>query len=77
MPKQANDILSCLPVQVGRGSFRNRYPIIGTNGLFDTKAGKKGNKLTLAELRFNRIQEGRMLNPAWTMEWYEKTGELD
>ena len=31
----------------------------------------RGTELTLAELRLKRIQEGRMLNKAWTMAWYE------
>ena len=38
--------------------------------------GSKGNKLTLAELRLKRIEEGRMLNPAWTMKWYDDTGKF-
>ena len=38
--------------------------------------GKKGNKLTLRELRLSRIQEGRMLNKAWDMEWYENHGKF-
>ena len=38
--------------------------------------GVKGHKLTLAELRLKRIQEGRMLNKAWTMKWYEDQGRF-
>lgn len=38
--------------------------------------GVKGNKLTLAELRLKRIQEGRMLNKSWTMDWYEHYGKF-
>ena len=38
--------------------------------------GTKGNKLTLAELRLKRILEGRMLNKAWTMAWYEREGKF-
>ena len=38
--------------------------------------GMKGNKLTLAELRLKRIQEGRMLNKSWTLAWYESTGKF-
>lgn len=38
--------------------------------------GVKGNKLTLAELRLKRIEDGRMLNDAWTMDWYQKVGKF-
>ncbi len=38
--------------------------------------GTKGNKLTLAELRLKRIQEGRMLNKEWTLAWYEREGKF-
>ena len=38
--------------------------------------GVKGNKLTLAELRLKRIEDGRMLNETWTMDWYAKVGKF-
>lgn len=38
--------------------------------------GTKGHKLTLAELRHKRIQEGRMLNKGWTMKWYNQQGRF-
>ena len=54
----------------GKDDLRNRVLLCSPCN------GTKGNKLTLAELRLKRIQEGRMLNPAWTMKWYEDTGKF-
>ena len=54
----------------GRDHIRNRVLLCSPCN------SKKGNKLTLAELRKNRIQEGRMQNKAWTMAWYERTGHF-
>ena len=34
----------------------------------------KGDALSLAELRLRRIEEGRMLEKAWTREWYDRIG---
>ena len=54
----------------GKDSIRNRVLLCPPCN------GTKGNKLTLAELRLKRIQEGRMLNETWTMEWYERKGRF-
>ena len=54
----------------GRDDIRNRVLLCAPCN------GTKGNKLTLAELRLKRIQEGRMLNKAWTMAWYEREGKF-
>ncbi len=38
--------------------------------------GLKGNKLTLAELRWERIKQERMINASWTRDWYEREGRF-
>ena len=38
--------------------------------------GAKGNKMTLAELRLRRIEDGRMVDKTWNMTWYERTGRF-
>ena len=54
----------------GRDDIRNRVLLCSPCN------GVKGNKLTLAELRLKRIEEGRMLNKAWTRAWYEREGKF-
>ena len=54
----------------GRDDLRNRVLLCGPCN------GAKGNKLTLAELRFRRISENRMVDPSWNMAWYERTGRF-
>ena len=38
--------------------------------------GAKGKKLTLAELRLKRIEEGRTMDKRWDMAWYEREGRF-
>ena len=38
--------------------------------------GAKTNKLTLAELRLRRIEEGRMVDKSWDAAWYQRTGRF-
>ena len=38
--------------------------------------GVKSNKLTLAELRERRIQDGLMLEASWDAAWFERTGRF-
>ena len=54
----------------GRDDMRNRVLLCSPCN------GAKGNKLTLAELRLRRIQEGRMADESWDMVWYERTGRF-
>ena len=54
----------------GRDDIRNRVLLCSPCN------GVKGNKLTLAELRLKRIEEGRMLNRAWNRAWYEREGKF-
>ena len=54
----------------GPDSLRNRVLLCSPCN------GAKGNKLTLAELRLRRIEEGRMAQKAWTRDWYERTGRF-
>ena len=54
----------------GRDDIRNRVLLCGPCN------GTKSNKLTLAELRLRRIEEGRMADKSWTREWYERTGRF-
>ena len=54
----------------GRDDIRNRVLLCGPCN------GAKGNKLTLAELRLRRIEEGRMADKTWTREWYDRTGRF-
>ena len=55
----------------GRDDLRNRILLCPPCN------GAKGNKLTLAELRLKRIEEKRMINKAWTWEWWEREGKFD
>jgi len=52
----------------GRDDIRNRVLLCAPCN------GVKSKKLTLAELRERRIDEGRMMDTAWNKEWYEKVG---
>ena len=54
----------------GRDDLRNRVLLCSPCN------GTKGNKLTLAELRLRRINEGRMADTSWDMTWYERTGRF-
>ena len=54
----------------GRDDIRNRVLLCSPCN------GAKGNKLTLAELRERRIQEGRMVEKAWDAAWYARTGRF-
>lgn len=54
----------------GKDDLRNRVLLCAPCN------GAKGNKLTLAELRLKRIEEKRMLNKAWTRDWYELEGRF-
>ncbi len=54
----------------GRDDIRNRVLLCSPCN------GTKGNKLTLVELRLKRIEEGRMVDKAWNMTWYERTGRF-
>ena len=54
----------------GRDEIRNRVLLCAPCN------GAKGNKLTLAELRERRIQEGRMADASWDGAWYERTGRF-
>ena len=54
----------------GRDDLRNRVLLCSPCN------GVKGNKLTLAELRLRRIEEGRMADTSWDMAWYERTGRF-
>ena len=54
----------------GKDDLRNRVLLCAPCN------GAKGNKLTLAELRLKRIEEKRMLNRAWTRDWYEREGRF-
>ncbi len=52
----------------GRDDIRNRVLLCSPCN------GVKSKKLTLAELRERRIDEGRMMDTTWNKEWYEKVG---
>ena len=54
----------------GRDDLRNRVLLCSPCN------GAKGNKLTLAELRLRRIEEGRMQDKAWNRAWYEREGRF-
>ena len=54
----------------GRDGIRNRVLLCSPCN------GAKGNKLTLAELRQRRLNEGRMADKTWDMAWYERTGRF-
>ena len=54
----------------GRDDLRNRVLLCSPCN------GAKGNKLTLAELRERRIEEGRMVDETWARAWYERTGRF-
>ncbi len=54
----------------GRDDIRNRVLLCSPCN------GAKGNKLTLAELRLRRIEEGRMQDKSWDAGWYERTGRF-
>ncbi len=54
----------------GRDDVRNRVLLCSPCN------GSKGNKLTLAELRLQRIEEGRMVDKTWNMAWYERPGRF-
>ena len=54
----------------GRDDLRNRVLLCGPCN------GTKGNKLTLAELRRRRLDEGRMEDKSWDEEWYEREGRF-
>ena len=54
----------------GKDDLRNRVLLCAPCN------GTKGNKLTLAELRLKRIDEKRMLNKAWTRDWYHREGRF-
>ena len=54
----------------GRDDVRNRVLLCSPCN------GTKGNKLTLPELRLQRIEEGRMADKTWNMAWYERTGRF-
>ena len=72
-----NDLLEYLDVdhrqpksREGKDSIRNRVLLCSPCN------GVKSNKLTLAELRLKRIQEGRALNETWTLGWYNSQGRF-
>ena len=54
----------------GRDDLRNRVLLCSPCN------GAKGNKLTLAELRWKRIEEKRMADKSWNDAWYERTGRF-
>ena len=54
----------------GKDDIRNRVLLCAPCN------GVKGNKLTLAELRHRRIDEGRVLDPSWTAHWFQREGRF-
>ena len=54
----------------GRDDLHNRVLLCGPCN------GAKGNKLNLAELRQRRLEEGRMLDPGWTQDWFDRVGKF-
>ena len=36
----------------------------------------KGRRLSLSQLRLNRIEKGRMVRKAWNRAWYDKIGHF-
>ena len=54
----------------GRDDLRNRVLLCSPCN------GAKGKKLTLAELRERRLEEGRMLDKTWDRAWYDRVGRF-
>ena len=53
----------------GKDSLENRALLCGPCN------GVKGNRLSLAELRERRVNEGRMMDKAWDAGWYAQRGK--
>ena len=53
----------------GKDSLENRALLCGPCN------GVKGNRLSLAELRERRVNEGRMMDKAWDARWYAQRGK--
>ena len=53
----------------GKDSLENRALLCGPCN------GVKGNRLSLAELRERRVNEGRMLDKTWDAAWYAQRGK--